>query len=633
VTRSLRTLAAAILAALTAAPNAGAGEVLNSARPMASDRDEGPHFPAPSDPSLEAALAPLLAAHPELERAPWRLSIVDRGELRPGVWQLRDRLVPPGGAEERLFEVEPDSATVTLRFEGSSEALERWVDANDPTRDPEGEKVGAYDPGRGWMTRRRVTFELPPLPSGDDGALVIRDGGEVLPPEALWAYAPLLAAAEDPHPRVREDALITLSQVRWRLGARFPDWRRFQDVLVAALEDPDPGVRIAAIQGLGAEDPDGAVAAAEALCDPLASVRRAAVRTLRPALSGPRLDRLGLDPDPLVVAIARSESSGRASPDVTAALAATPACEAPALGYSLRVFSPALAEGAVAVTLLDAAGAVVGEEELPATGGWLAGATVTVTAPPARVVMAQGARREEVALVDGAAAALCEGEGAPKLGGAGWPVTLLPALVEGEGCLERALSSLRSLPLDDHRAWLDGIWPLPEEARVRAVALLLELSDAPVAQAHYWIAREGRRARTCHALAPALIDLGLVGQPGLREWTRGCLHPGQRELIQQIVAGVAEGLLPPEALVALPLGTPTYYTREVRPQLEALLGSRDQEVAGAAFALLAGRERPDSDAVVYLRHSPGYVYARRPPEQHRVVRQPRRPPPGYPPRR
>jgi len=188
--------------------------------------------------------------------------------------------------------------------------------------------------------------------------------------------------------------------------------------------------------------------------------------------------------------------------------------------------------------------------------------------------------------------AFCDPTHAARLGSlggpTGWPVGLVPMIADDAACLERALPQLHALDSEQRTMWLDALQQLPVEQHTLALTILLATADPPQALAAEVISRSGIRAGTCHALVPALIDTGLAGRASLRPWIRGCIGPGDIELVKSIVQAATDGLLPPEALAALPPETPGYYLEPARATLEVLLDSDDRAAAKAAEAMLRG---------------------------------------------
>jgi len=561
----------------------------------------------------EAELVALLrGAHPELpeelpargyagfdEASRWtpRWRIIERGTFREGVWKVWWAVSP-----EQWFgwDVDLNADEVTLLFSGPEHERPGWIAGSDhsnstPLEEADQLQALAEDPR--WYRR-----ELAVLQQASPTALTL-----------------------DPHPRVREVALLMLS---YRGADPPPITGPQRDAIITGLFDRDDRVRTSAIYTAGASgDPALAVAILPTLCDPDPIVRRQAIGVLSRALSRAQLAPLLLDPDARTAhsaAEAWDDERPTEHADVAAAVQAVPMC-APVedRAYSLSVWSPALADGAVSVRLLDAAGVEVGRSEAPPSPTWAATARIPVTGTPDRVLLGDGERES---IIDGlpiaygaAVAGLCERGASPPappptfpapgspplpLGALGewqpvrhWQGEIAAAQARQPGCPIAADVALDSLNYGQLRGWIRSLAQqlAPEEQ----VALFTALVTHPTRGQEVfevWADRGKSSRKRCEMWVEVMLAAELSDIPeSVENSLRRCAYQ-------------SASVLWPLADADSPLIRHYYSllpeTPAVTARLEAELTSEDLEARGRAFEA-AARQKTIRGRGAMLPLSPG----------------------------
>jgi len=564
----------------------------------------------------EAALVALLrGAHPELPEEPptsayigfgeassWtpRWRIIERGTFREGVWKVWWAASP-----EQWFgwDVDLSAGEVTLLFSGPERERPDWIAGSDhaditPLEEPHQLQALAEDPR--WYRRELAAIQ----------------------------QASPTALALDPHPRVREMAVLMMSD----RGVDSPPITAPQrDAIITGLFDRDDQVRASAHFTAGASgDPALAVAILPALCDPEPAVRRQAIGMLGGALSRAQLAPLLLDPDARTAHSAAEawDDEGPAEPaDVAAAVQAIPMCTPSAPpAYGITLWSPALADGAVSVRLLDAEGVEVGRSEAPPSPTWVATARIPVTGTPDRAVLGDGEREETIdglPIAYGAAVAgLCERESAPPNAAPPlptfpspgspppppevlgewqpvrhWQQAIAAAQARQPGCPAAADVALDSLDYGQLRGWIRGLVNnlSPDEQ----VALFTPLVTHPTRGQEVfevWADRGNRSRRRCDMWVEVMLAAALSDIPeSVENSLRRCAYQ-------------SASVLWPLADADSPLIRHYYSllpeTPAVTARLEAELTSEDLEARGRAFEAVA-RQKTTRGRGAMLPLSPG----------------------------
>ena len=442
------------------------------------------------------------------------------------------------------------------------------------------------------------------------GEALVRTLRAGLSEQVLEGGHELATLSRDPKVAAELRAALTAEQPGARrlaaeLLGRLGD-RAASDGLAAAASDSDPEVRAAAIGALmavggpGAADRSAAVAMA-ALADPMPAVRIAAVRATPAALiGGPMTDALAADPDPRVraevaIALAGAGSGAAAIAIVNDLLAGSPVPERVAGLGAIARHPAGIGEGPSVVTFL-----VDPSDEVRAAAATALGATAEAGAPPAPLLAALDDPAPAVRRA--AAAAIRDGSDARR---EGWDL-VVAVLDAGSGrAQDAALIALSGVSRDDPatrtrvRDWAIGQAGRAFELRRGAAALssITRRDEAAASDGRTYdipvtgFLRELLERRGRQIEDRLLAAIAILGTPEANGPIRRCLRSRDADVRAQAIEALdamGDGQLA-RAVVRLLDADATIVPEDAAGTLRALSDDTDAWIRRLALRAIADR--------------------------------------------